>query len=209
MPKARFNQAVRDELTKCVNEIEQHSAAEVVIAVRARSGSYAHADYLFASSVAFLSLLFILFSPWSFHAAWVAIDVAVVFLLAFVVSRRSDSIRRLVTPRTDREAAARTHAAAMFYEAGIANTAAETGLIVYVSILERRAEIFADRGILEVVPPQEWNESLGELRVAGEEADPTKLIAALRKLGKLLAEHLPATSDDKNELSDAPHFDLE
>jgi putative membrane protein len=96
----------------------------------------------------------------------------------------------------------------MFYEAGIANTEAEMGLLIYLSLLERRLELIADRGILKGVPALDWNQLLFALHQAGEKPEPESLLKGLRDLGNLLAQHLPATGENPNELPDTPRFEL-
>src|SRR5437870_7042511 len=138
MTRAKFDQYACDTLAQCVKEVEIRTDAEIVIVVRGRSGNYRHADYLFGAMIAFVGLLFLLFLPVDFHQYWVPIDVAVLFALGAYLSSRSSGIRRLLTTKKFRGAAARAGAAAMFYEAGIANTNAEMGILVYLSLLERR-----------------------------------------------------------------------
>jgi putative membrane protein len=208
MTTSRIDQAACESLADCVAEIEKHTDAELVIVVRARSGSYAHADYLAGALLAFCGLLFLLFSPIDFHHYRVAIDVALLFVLGAFVSAKTRPLRRLFTSRQFRERAVRTGAAAMFYEAGIANTKAELGVLVYLSLLERRLELIADRGVLQAVPGLEWNECLFELHQAGMREDFITLLKALRLLGALLAAYLPATGENPNELSDAPRIEL-
>ena len=208
MKRAKFDDAARAALTDCVKKIEATTDAELVLVVRARSGSYRHADYLCGALFAFLSLLFLLFSPFDFHQYWVAVDVALLFAIAAFVSSRSNSLRRLLTTDKFRSAAVRTGAAAMFYEAGIANTHAEMGVLIYLSVLERRLELIADRGILKGVNALEWNQLLFELHEAGRKADSQTLQVGLENLGALLAKHLPATGENLNELPDAPRFEL-
>jgi len=208
MLHGRFDSVARETLTNCVGEIEKSTDAELVLIVRARSTVYRHADYLFAALLAFLGLLFLLFSPFDFHHYWVAIDVVLLFVIGAYVSMRSNAIRRLLTTKHFRETAVRTGAAAMFYEAGIANTSAEMGLLIYLSLLERRLELIADRGVLKSVPALEWNQILFELHEAGKNPAPDTLRAGLEKLGALLAQHLPATGENPNELPDAPRFEL-
>ncbi len=65
--RAKFDEASRDALTECVRKIETTTDAELVLMVRARSGHYRHADYLFASVLCFIALLFLLFAPLNFH----------------------------------------------------------------------------------------------------------------------------------------------
>jgi putative membrane protein len=96
----------------------------------------------------------------------------------------------------------------MFYEAGIANTNAEMGVLIYLSLLERRLELIADRGVLKAVPSREWNQRVAELSEVGRQPDPENFLKALRNLGALLAQHLPATGENPNELPDMPRFDL-
>lgn len=208
MKRAKFDEAAQLALTNCVQKIETTTDAEMVLTVRARSGSYRQADFLFGVLLAFTGLLFLLFSPFTFHPYWVAIDVALLFIFGALLSSRSNSIRRLLTTRKFRNEAVRTHAAAMFYEAGIANTAAEMGVLIYLSVLERRLELIADRGVLKGVNALEWNEVLFELHQAGRDAQPQSLSAGLEHLGALLATHLPATGENPNELPDAPRFEL-
>jgi putative membrane protein len=208
MTQPKFDDAAREALRDCVREIEKTSDAELVLIVRVRSGSYRHADYLFGSILAFAGLNFLLFSPVSFQVYWVAIDIAILFGLGALLSSRSNTIRRLLTNNRHRKEAVRTGAAAMFYEAGIANTAAEMGVLVYLSLLERRLELIADRGVLKGMPALDWNRILFELHQAGKKPAPETLLKGLRDLGDLLAQHLPATGENPNELPDMPRFEL-
>jgi putative membrane protein len=208
MSRPRFNQSACDELADCVREIENQTDAEIVIAVRGRSGNYRHADYLCGAILAFAGLLFLLFAPFEFQHYWVAIDVVVLFALGAYISSRSNALRRLLTTEEYRAESVRQGAAAMFYDAGIANTEAEMGLLIYLSLLERRLELIADRGILKAAPPLEWNERVYELHRAGRIPQLETLRLKIQELGKLLAEHLPPTGENPNELPDMPRFDL-
>ena len=203
-----FDTAARKSLTNCIREIEKGTNAELVLIVRARSRSYAAANYLFGALLAFAGLNFLLFSPFDFHLYWVPIDIVLLFVLGAFASSRSNALRRRLTRKRVRDKAVREAAAAMFYEAGIANTKAEMGVIVYFSLLERRLELIADRGVLKAVPALEWNQTLFELHRAGNQPDPATLKAGLEKLGVLLAQHLPASAENPNELPDAPRFEL-
>jgi putative membrane protein len=203
-----FDTAARTTLTNCIREIEKRTDAELVLIVRARSNSYAVANYLFGALLAFAGLNFLLFSPFNFHQFWVPIDIAVLFIVAAYVSSRSNAIRRGLTREIVRNKSVREAAAAMFYEAGIANTRAEMGVLVYLSLLERRLELIADRGVLKAVPALEWNQALFELHQAGKQPHPETLSAGLEKLGVLLALHIPANAENPNELPDAPRFEL-
>jgi putative membrane protein len=204
----KFDKAASDAIAQTVADIEKQSNAEVVVVVRGRSGTYRHADYLFGAIVALVALILILFLPWEFHTYWIPFDVFALFIAGAWISSRGDFLRRLLTTETFQTKAARTGAAAMFYEAGIANTSAENGVLIYLSILERQLEIIADRGILTSVPPLEWNHAVYEMKESATRPTPAMLIDSLQSLGKLLAEHVPATGENPNELADGPRIEL-
>lgn len=188
-------------LTDAVREIEARSCAEVVVEVRSRSGSYAHAESRFAALAAFIGLLVLLFSPWPFAPVWVAIDVAVVYAIGLFVARRSDAIRRWMSSARERDAQVHAVAAAVFHERGVANTEGETGMLVYFSMLERRVEVLVDRGLIAVP-------ALAEQARACP-GTPEALIELVRGLAPLLAEHLPVRENDRDELANAPRLHAE
>ncbi|MEO8380729.1 MAG: hypothetical protein ABI779_13785 [Acidobacteriota bacterium] len=203
----QLDAAVSSAIAEAVHSLELCSCAEVVVEVRGRSGSYAHADARFASLVAFVILLVILFSPWTFHPAWVAADVALAWLLGHWSASRSDAVRHLMTSARERGRQARLVAESVFHGRGVANTSGETGVLVYLSLLERRLELLADRGVLEAVPALEWNRIAAEARARHATTDT--LLDVVRALTPLLERHLPVGEGDQDELCNVPRFILE
>src|SRR5947207_568530 len=199
MKGEKFDQAAGEAIRNAVRDIEKNTDAEIVVVVRGRSGTYRQADYLFGAIVSLLGLMFVLFSPFNFHTYWVPFDVAALFVAGAFISSRGDWIRRLLTSKKFQAKVARAGAAASFYEAGIANTSAENGLLIYLSLLERQLEVIADRGILKAIPALKWNHAVFELKNLARNADSDKFVAALREVGNLLAEHMPATGENPNE----------
>jgi len=190
-------------LTDAVRDLEQRSCAEVVVEVRSRSGSYAHAESRFGALIAFATLLLVVFSPWTFAPGWVVIDVAIVYFAGVWIARKSDTLRRWMSTPRERAAQVRTTAASLFFERGVANTERETGVLVLLSLLERRLEILADRGVLSGVPALEWNRLIDVAR-ARTDATPATLLETLRALEPLLAQHMPVRDGDRDELPNAP-----
>jgi len=82
-------------------------------------------------------------------------------------------------------------------------TSGRTGVLVYLSMREHRAEIVADEAIAAKVPAEVWGEAmadmLGEIR-HGRLAEG--LAAGVRDVGKVLSQEFPRAEDDINELPD-------
>jgi putative membrane protein len=200
----KIDPAVAAALTEAVRDLELCSCAEVVVEVRSRSGSYAHADARFSSVIAFVALLVLLFSPWPFQPMWVAFDVAAAWAFGLFASRKSDTVRHLMTTKRERVAQARLVAAAVFHERGVANTTSESGVLVYLSLLEKHVELLADRGVLEAVPPLEWNRVVETART--RHASVETLLDVVRGLTPLLGRCLPVHEGDVDELDNVPRF---
>ena len=203
----QFDAAAGRRIGDAVREIEGRSAAEVVVEVRARSGSYAHADARFAACLALLSLGVLVFMPLTVPPVTVLLDPIAFWLIGIAIARRSAGLRRLFTTRRERQEAVRTHAAARFHDRGIANTANETGVLVYVSLLERRMDVLADRGLLQKVAPAEWNAAVAAMHTE-RAIDPDAVLAAIRSLGAILERDLPAGAENADELASAPEIEL-
>jgi len=202
--KRKLDPAIAASITDAVRAVEKSSSAELVVEVRPRSGSYAHAEGRFAAVVAFGALLFALFSPWEFDPEWVPVGVLFAYIFGVALARSSNFIRRLLTTHRDREARVRAAAATAFVEQGVGNTRHETGLLAYFSMLERRIELIADRGILNAVPNLEWNQVVASARERG--ATVEDLGAVIIGLQAILARYLPAAADDIDELPNEVRF---
>jgi putative membrane protein len=82
-------------------------------------------------------------------------------------------------------------------------TTGRTGILIYLSLRERRAQIVADEAIASKVPAETWGEAMAALLVEvkqGRLADG--MCAAVEKVGVVLAQHFPRAEDDVNELPD-------
>ena len=200
----KLDPAVAASLEERIRAVEAVSSAEVVVEIRARSGSYAHAEARFAALMAFVVLLAVLFTPWDIDPIWVPVMVLGGYIAGILVARLLDFVRRAMSTRRDRDGRVRTLAAATYVERGVTNTSRETGLIVFLSILERRMELIADRGILDAVPVLEWNQLLEKTRHRA--ADIETLLDLLRELEPLLAKYLPVRAGDRDELSNEVRF---
>jgi len=112
-------------------------------------------------------------------------------------------LRLLLTPAATKHRRVRRRAIAIFQAAAAGRTTGRTGILIYLSLAERRAEIIADEAILKVTDDHIWGEAMTELITnvrAGRVGDG--IAAAVERVGVVLSEHFPRSSADLNEIPD-------
>ena len=112
-------------------------------------------------------------------------------------------LRLALTPGATKHRRARRRAVAIFQAAAAGRTTAKTGVLIYLSLAERRAEIVADEAILKLTDDHTWGEAMHALISEVREGRPADgIVAAIERVGAVLAEHFPRSADDKNEIPD-------
>jgi putative membrane protein len=112
-------------------------------------------------------------------------------------------LRLALTPRATKTRRVRRRAIEVFKAAAERRTVGRTGILIYLSMREHRAEIVADEAITTVTTPDTWGEAMEALLVkvkAGRPADG--IVAAVELIGAVLGEHFPKTQHDTNEIPD-------
>jgi putative membrane protein len=112
-------------------------------------------------------------------------------------------LRLLLTPGATKTRRVRRRALAVFKAAAERRTAGRTGILIYLSMGEHRAEIMGDAAITSVTTPDTWGEAMADLVAhvkQGRIADG--MIAAIEDIGVVLSEHFPRSAEDKNEIPD-------
>ncbi|RLD56934.1 MAG: TPM domain-containing protein [Bacteroidetes bacterium] len=112
-------------------------------------------------------------------------------------------IDRLIIPKKIRNKKVKERAIRHFMESGAYNTKERSGILIFISFLERRVELLADIGISKKIPQEKWD-SIVQYIVNGikENKISEHLSKAIEDCGKLLAIHFPIQPDDVNELKD-------
>jgi putative membrane protein len=217
-----FSAEDRDLITAAVTEAERKSDGEIVTIVAERSDFYHDVSMHYA----LLAMLIVpatgavlpqswydwmagLLLGWneqlSFRIAMFAVLVAMalIFLIVRIALARM-SLRMALTPDGTKTRRVRRRAMQLFRMAAERRTRAKTGVVLYLSLLERRAEIVADEAIHSQVEPEIWGEAMAELIGKVKEGRPAEGMAlAVAKIGAVLASCLPPpSSDNPNELPD-------
>lgn len=104
-----------------------------------------------------------------------------------------------------RDSSTRQRAADLFAQLGVWDTEENSGVLIYVQLVDHRVEIVADRGITAKVPQAEWDAICREMEKGFKAADfRGGALGAIHRVGALLALHFPAGQRNPNELPDQP-----
>lgn len=101
--------------------------------------------------------------------------------------------------------APRARAEDVFAALRVWDTAENTGVLVYVQLVDRDIEVVADRGIAARVKQEEWEAICQGMEAAFREGRFEQgSLECIARITALLREHFPARPADRNELPDRP-----
>ena len=199
---------------------EANSDGEIVAIASDQSDAYHDVGLHYAALVAFASLALFaavpgllmwwhdLFIGWSPEPSlremltWaLMLSLAKFLFVLFLLKWRP--LRMLLTPGATKTRRVRRRAIMLFKTGAERRTVGRTGILIYLSLAEHRAEIVADEAITSVTTPETWGEAMAALLTEVKGGRPGEGIsAAVALIGAVLAEHFPKSSSDTNEIPD-------
>lgn len=202
MGKPFLTDEAKKALTEAVREVEACTSAELVVAVRARSGFYLHADLIVGIAVALAALAFLLFSEREFGLLAFIVDTVVAGLLGGLIASRFPDLRRMLTRPAVRRRLAETAARSLFVEKRVHGTAGRTGFLLYVSVLEREAVFVTDVGLEPLAATDSWQKIIGAIEDGVRQGeDGVRVAERVRAFASVCGPALPRTHDDVDELA--------
>jgi putative membrane protein len=221
MVMPRFSEADHALVTEAVAEAERSSDGEIVTIVAPRSDAYhdvglhyAVLAMLLVPTIAalipqswidwLLGLVFGWNASLSFRLLMLVLVVAqAIVFLAVRFAFAWMPLRMALTPASTKTRRVRRRAVELFRAGTEKRTKGRTGILLYLSLLEHRAEIVADEAIHGQVEPDVWGEAMAALVDGVKAGRPGEGMAlAVAKIGDVLARCLPPTLDNPNELPD-------
>ena len=206
---ARFiDDAARAAFERAIAAIERASAVEVIVAVRRRSAAYLHANLLAGSIAAFAGLAVMLFGDHVFALSSILIDPFVAGALVGAAVELLPGVKRLLAPAAMRHRQVARAARATFVERGVHNTRERSGILVYISWLEREVVLVPDAG-LERRLSHEARAHAEQALTAAIPHGGAAVARALEHLATALGAAMPVREGDVNELPDTVDSDLD
>ncbi|HYI39671.1 MAG TPA: TPM domain-containing protein [Allosphingosinicella sp.] len=216
----RLTSQDHDQVTAAVTAAEASTDGEIVTVVASQSDAY-H-DVALHWAVLAMLLVLALLAAWpgfslALHAlvgdSWTPATPGELFTTALILLAATFVLVRLLlawrplrlflTPPTTKQRRVRRRALAYFRTAAEKRTHAATGVLLYLSLDERRAELIADEAIHSKVPEALWGEAMADLVEEVKAGRPGAGMAkAVERIGTVLAEHFPRSASDRNELPD-------
>jgi putative membrane protein len=223
MPKkiSHVSEADHDIVTAAVAAAEKHTSGEIVAVVAAKSNDYDDVALVWASIIAFLAMSVIALFPefyrglydwltggWGHELTanqWLGtvIAIGVIKWIGMWLILLWRPLRMALTPRSIKAQRVRARAIDLFKVGTEGKTVGRTGVLLYLSLKEHRADIVADEAIAAKVTPEIWGNAMAALVERVRAGQPGEGMAeAVRQMGIVLAEHFPRGSENPNELPD-------
>jgi putative membrane protein len=211
-----FGEDDRKAISSAVEEAEKKTAAEIVPVVATISDRYERAEDLVGLGMSFLAVA----ATWTqfqhlrppsgwdgtdelaLHLPYVLAIMAGGWIVGVLLAKALPWLKRLAVSRRAMTARVLIAAHHAFDSLHAHKTTGGTGVVIYVSLFERRVCVWADRKVSEKIPEAEW-QAITELMIrALRDGKPRDgFVEAIRKTGELLAKPFPVQSGDVNELS--------
>jgi len=222
-----FTEEENTRIRTAIGMAEANTSGEIVTMVVDRSDSYREAEILGAVlTAAFCGFLleialqagFLWFSTSGWETGskmdaelvlygvslWTYIPLVILLFFPLRFLFRSREVLKLpFVGRKRIDEAVRERAVRAFFEKELYRTRDENGILIFLSLLEHKVWILADRGINSRLPHDQWKGLARDLSLGMREKRACEaLCSVISSCGDVLAQHFPRKADDTNELSD-------
>ena len=198
----------REAISAAVAEAEKQTVGEIVPMVVSTSYHYPMADVIGGAALALPAALLLTpliggwfwIGPWNL---WLFLGLfSLIFPAALLIVRHTLALKRMFISSHEIEEEVEEAAVISFFKNGVFRTRDETGVLIFISLFERRVWVLADRGINRKVSQDRWDAIVAGI-VAGirEKRAVEAVCKAVADVGELLAEHFPIRDDDQDELT--------
>jgi putative membrane protein len=217
MSKIKVDKDKLKKISDVVKQAESKTSGEIATAIIKQSDNYAYNELLFSIISGFVYFMTIMiFSSqieriiqsmfWEYRPEYfigfMGLSIFIV-IGAFYLLSNIPAIDRLIIPKKTRIEKVNQRALRYFTESGVYDTRDRTGILIFISTLEQRVELIADKGINEKIEQKEWNDIVGNIVTGLKHGNwVDKLSESITRCGTLLEKHFPIKDDDKNELKD-------
>ena len=207
--KQDVSKADRQRVVAAIKDAETGTSGEIMVVVARQSDDYVHVPIHVAAGVA-LAIPFILpwaarFFPWATVSLWWVFGIQLLAFIIVALVLSHNWFRYMVTPRRLMRKYAHRNAATQFLTFHTHATGGRTGILIFVSLLERYIEVVGDTSIAAKVSKADWQKIIDAmLPLLKDQRLADALVLGIEQAGHTLAKHFPPDTPNPNELPD--HF---
>ncbi|MBN2042068.1 MAG: TPM domain-containing protein [Spirochaetes bacterium] len=191
----------KDRIKEAVKNAEKTTSGEIVPMIVSHSYSYPLANmragliFGLISGIAY-TLIFKDENIWLFLAVFIITLIVIHKIADFIPLLK----RLFITPK-EIEEEVQEAALISFYESELYRTRDETGVLIFISVFEKKVWLLADKGINSRIKTDEWQNIVDDIIKgikSGKQAEA--IVKAVERVGNKLSKHFPVKKDDTNEL---------
>lgn len=216
-----LDEAQHKIVSDAVGEAESHTSGEIVPVLAEASDGYSDIALTWAIAMAFTMMSVFAALPRPFLDFWdrlaggwehewttgetasMTIALGLITFVAMWLVQLIPAVRFFLVPSPLKRQRVRDRAVGHFKVGADGRTHGRTGVLLYLSMREHRAEIVADEPIHEKVEAEVWGEAMADMLAEIRKGCIAEGIAAgVRDVGQVLSQHFPRGDEDKNELPD-------
>ncbi len=201
-----FSENDKRRIAEAIEAAEAQTSGEIVVVVARDSDDYRFIALLWAALIALALPLVLIYTPrltgWrlAFAGPEVLYVIQLVWFVVLALFMQLPFVRYRLAPASVRKRRVRRAALEQFIARNLHTTSQRTGVLIYVSLAERRAEIIADDGIASKTDQKVWDEAVGAMTARIDSGQPVEgFITAIERCGAALARHFPPGLSDTNE----------
>ncbi len=194
-------------IAEAIRTAEKSTSGEIFCVVARRSDEYFFPAAFFCSLAIIIAMVLAAYAvggSWEpVHPVLMPAAGLAALATALIVVWAVPAFRIIFVPRFLRYRRASANAVNQFLSHNIHTTEARTGVLIFVSLAERYAEIIADSGINAKVDQERWNDIVADL--IGSTANDRLadgFVGAIEATAAELIRHFPAEEGNQNELTD-------
>jgi putative membrane protein len=198
-----FTEEEKRRIKETTKTIEKRTIGEVAVMVVDSSDRYREAEI--AGGVFLCSLLSMIVTVSFFYSSlWFFIPWSFLFFFpSQYIFQKFPLLKIGFIGLKRREQTVMQRAVRAFYEKGLYKTRKNTGVLFFLSLLERKVWVLADKGIYEKIEQETLNKFANIVSNGIKDGRACNaLCEAMRQAGELLAKHFPIKPGDIDELPD-------
>ena len=204
-----FSEDFKNNLYETIEDIENNSLVEIVGIVRQQSEKYRDVGLLFAAITTAILYTVLIIIPATINPYLIYLSTIVFYLIAYFGIMAAPSFLRLFICSKRQNKAVELMSRAVFQKGGIRHTQEKIGVLFFVSILEKKVKIIADRGAEMSVPLEEWEKIQAQFDKTFDSSDAqNNFLKSLTSTKEIFSKYIPPVEDDINELPDNLKVDL-